>query len=68
MTATYSNRRESVEVQMDGECLGYNSYAKTCVRRTTTGLFAVITTLGHRLIKVLDSEQRARAYNAAISQ
>ena len=66
MTATYANRIESVEIVMDGECLGLNAFAKTCVRRTADGRFAVISTMGRKLVKVLPSQERARSYNASI--
>ena len=66
MTTTYSNRNESANVIMDGECLGLHLKGKTCVRKTTCGQFAVIATTGTRLIKLLAGEWHARRYNFAI--
>ena len=69
MTTTYRNARtnETAEVIMDGECLGANVVAKTCVRKTTDAKFAVISTRGTRLIKLTDTESHARNYNAKLS-
>lgn len=66
MTKTYSNRSESVQVVMDGESLGCHKEGKTCVRRTNSGRFAVIKTIGDRLIKTFSDELHARRYNFAI--
>lgn len=65
-TKTYSNRNESVEVSMEGECCGVHAAGKTCVRPTACGRFAVINTTGTRLIKVLADKDHARRYNFAI--
>lgn len=63
---TYSNAKESAEVVMDGEALGVHKPGQTCVRRTKDGRFAVIKTVGDRLIKVLPNALQARRYNFAI--
>lgn len=67
MTTTYSNKVQAAEVLMDGECLGLNSRARTCVRKTTDGLFAVIATVGTRLIRLFTTSDEARRYNSTLS-
>ena len=62
-TATYSNRNESVEVEMDGMAAGVSPARITCVRRTTDGRWAVIACAGHKLYKILADRLHARRYN-----
>ena len=66
MTKTYTNRKLSAEVVMDGECLGYHREGKTCVRPTKCGKFAVIATVGTRLVAVCETALHARRLNFSI--
>lgn len=66
MTLKYTNSTMSVDVIMDGECLGCHRAGKTCVRKTADNRFAVISTTRPRLIKVFSDEWHARRYNFAI--
>ena len=73
MNAIAKNRTETVAVNLDGECLGYNAIGRTCVRPTTCNRFAVIASVPNkngdlRLIKVFATADIARRYNLAIGQ
>jgi hypothetical protein len=68
MKTTATNKTTTVSVSLEGECLGYNAEAKTCVRPTTCGQFAVMKTVpnrsgGYRLIKLFADSNYARNYN-----
>jgi len=65
---TYRNRESTTKVAviMDGQCVGLNVQAGTCVRRTVNGGYAVIRTAGDRLVCVFLNEGDARRYNSAL--
>jgi hypothetical protein len=65
-TKTYRNSREAAAVIMDGIAIGWHREGKTAVRKTADGRFAVIATIGDRLIKTFDNCLHARRYNFAI--
>lgn len=68
MTTTYTNNKtsETAEVIMDGMSCGLHRNGETCVRQTTDGLFAVISTKTTRLLKTFVNRLEARRYNFAI--
>ena len=58
-----------VRVDFSGECLGCygREGERTVVRHTACGRFAVLTARKpYRIIKLLDTERHARAYNVKI--